>query len=97
MILSPGELSDQATVPVFLLTATKLGAFGSGTGLSSSPNLLPLPVTTNTKSPATSGEQKAAAFTDTFISLAMSRRQTILPSFVSDFVAAQMTSAHGVM
>ena len=58
MMLSPGELSDQATLPVVLLTATKLGAFGSGTGLSSPPNSLALPVTANTRSPTTSGEPK---------------------------------------
>src|SRR5688500_7542079 len=57
-ILAPGELSCHTTFPVFRLTAMKLGAAGFLT----IPVLLlaPWPVTTKTRSPATSGDEADA-------------------------------------
>src|SRR5262245_58039162 len=88
MVSALGRSDCQAILPVFLLTATKLGAFGDTT-LPLSP--VPFPVTTSTRSPATSGEQLEQWYGTTFNSFIMSKRHWILPS-----VSAQTTSQVGV-
>src|SRR5438270_14066023 len=52
--LTDGSLFFQATVPLFLSTAMKLGA--AGAGMLMWPSSTPLEVTTNTRSPITRGD-----------------------------------------
>ena len=54
---SPGERSCQATLPVFLLTAMKLGAFGAGTFSRFSSR--PFEVSRKSRSPERAGEELA--------------------------------------
>ena len=96
MILSPGELSCQTSCRLFVegdearrfrLRHRLVDLGGPG---------WPLPVTTNTLSPSTSGEQKATACRTTFSFFIMSYCHTIRPFAPSPFVSAQITSPAGV-
>src|SRR5260370_16115663 len=90
---APGASSAQASLPVFLLTATSAGAFGEGS-LPLAPGGMPLLVRANTKSSTTSGDELAAWFGTTFSSFIMSKAQTIFafPVAASPAVSAQTSS-----
>src|SRR5206468_472720 len=76
-----GALLCQTISPVILFTARKLGASGCGTLMC--PSSTPLPVTTNTKPPTTSGEQVARLWGQTFNLPNISRRQITPASTLS--------------
>src|SRR3954453_16954531 len=99
MTLAPGGLSVQTTLPVCLLTATKLGASGLGRAQGSWETSLPLPVTANTRSPTTSGELAASWQGKTFSSLIMSSFQwnLALPGFLGSPLTSAQTNSQRLL
>src|SRR5262245_47077415 len=99
MIFLPGDESFHTSLPVFLLTATKLGAFGAGSFHLASEMSQPLPVTAYTRSPATMGDELASWLGNTPSSERMSRVQRIfaLPGFFGSPLKSAQTSSQRLL